>query len=295
MKSRISATLSGLLLLLMAGCSGGKYVQITKEGETAYLTGNYATALENMEQIITDRERKGKTADAYIYYMAGISAREIPQYDKTLTYLEKAQQLGYYDELMYVGLSEGYLHIDNLSKEITALETYMKKYPEGVYSASMRAMLFKTCEESENHELADELWPLLEDRYKERTNILEVYLIINQSRKNEELSDSLAQLILAIDGNNELALKRFAEKYYYKAENRYQEEMDAYEKKRTNSQYNKLLKAFKIVTSDFKTSLEYFEKLYKLNPGPQYAAFLGNIYTRLDDEKTAKYYYDRSK
>jgi len=295
MKPKLNTALSGLILLMIAGCSGGKYVQTIKEGETAYLSGNYSTSLENMERVINDREFKGKTADAYIYYMAGISAREIPQYDKTLTYLEKAQQLGYSDELMYVGLSEGYLHIDNLSKEITALETYMKKYPEGVYSAGMHARLFETCEESENYELADELWLLLDDSYKEKTNILEVYLSINQSRKNEALSDSLAQVILSIDSNNELALKRFAEKYYYKAENRYQEEMEAYEKKRTNSQYNKLLKAFKIVTSDFKTSLEYFEKLYKLNPDPEYATFLGNIYTRLDDEKTAKYYYDRSK
>ncbi len=295
MKTRITITLSGLLLLLIAGCSGGKYVQIIKEGEAAYLSGNYTASLENMEQVINDHQRRGKAADAYIYYMAGISAREIPQYDKTLTYLEKAQQSGYYDELMYVGLAEGYLHIDNLSKEITTLETYLEKYPEGLYAPGMRARLFETCEESENYELADELWLLLDDSYKEKTNILEVYLSINESRQNEALSDSLAQLILTQDANNEPALRWFAEKYYYKAENRYQEEMEAYEKKRTNSQYNKLLKAFKIITSDFKTSLDYFTKLYKLNPDPQYATFLGNIYTRMDDEKTAKYYYDRSK
>jgi hypothetical protein len=52
------------------------------------------------------------------------------------------------------------------------------------------------------------------------------------------------------------------------------------------------VKAFKIVTADFKESLKYYTKLYKLYPKPEYARYLANIYARLDDEKMAKYYRD---
>jgi len=292
---KIFTTLTVLLVLLIAGCSGGKHVQLTQNSESAYGTGNYTSSLEFSEQIINEREQKGKMAEGQVYAIAGKSSWELEQYNKSLTYLEKARQLGYSDEMMYVCLAGNYRRMDNLSKEITALETCLKDYPEGQQAAAMRVRLFISCEESENYELADVLWPLLETKHKEEAGILEVYLNISQARDNEALSDSLAGLILEKEANNETALRWFAEKYYYKAENRYQEEMDAYEKKRTNSQYNKLLEAFKTVTSDFKASLDYFKKLYQLNPDPQYATFLGNIYTRLDDEKTAKYYYDRAK
>ena len=295
MKPRIYTTLSGLLLFLMSGCSGGKQLQRIHESESAYLKGNYTASLGYSEQIINEREQKGKMAKGQVYAIAGKSGWELEQYNKSLTYLEKAHQLGYSDEMMYVCLAGNYRRINNLSKEITALETCLKDYPDGLQAGAMRARLFMCCEESENHELADELWPMLEAKYKEEAGILEVYLKINQARDNEALSDTLAGLILEKEATNETALRWFAEKYYYKAENRYQEEMEAYEKKRTNSQYNKLLIAFKTVTGDFKTSLDYFRKLYQLYPDPQYATFLGNIYTRLDDEKTAKYYYNRSK
>jgi len=54
------------------------------------------------------------------------------------------------------------------------------------------------------------------------------------------------------------------------------------------------LKAFKIVTVDFKQSLDYYSRLYNLYPKPEYAKYLGNIYARLNDEKNAKYYHDKA-
>jgi hypothetical protein len=68
--------------------------------------------------------------------------------------------------------------------------------------------------------------------------------------------------------------------------------MKAYEENKTRKQYARLLKAFKIVTVDFKLSLDYYTRLYKLYPRPEYAKYLGNIYARLSDEKNAKYYHN---
>jgi hypothetical protein len=79
------------------------------------------------------------------------------------------------------------------------------------------------------------------------------------------------------------------------AEDSYQKEMRAYEKNKTTRQYRQLLKALEVINANFKTSRDYFERLYKLNPDPRYATFLGNIYTRFDNKKQANYYYRKAK
>jgi hypothetical protein len=49
------------------------------------------------------------------------------------------------------------------------------------------------------------------------------------------------------------------------------------------------------VTAEFKLALTYFDKLYAVNPSPDYAKYIGDIYNRLDDKKKADYYYEKSK
>lgn len=286
--------LSALIFMVLNACSGGRYVQLSQMGDQAYQDGNYVHAYEYAEQVITGREEKGKNASGNIYALAGKSAWELGNYNKSLEYLEQARRMDYSDEIMYVCLSAGYRRIDNLSKEINALEFYVQTYPGGKDIGMMRARLFESCLESENFALADSLWPLLDDSYKEDVSMLGIYFQINRIRKNEPACDTLAREILDRDPDNEEAMKWFGEKYFWQAENRYQAEMEAYEKRKTNSQYAKLLEAFKTVTRDFKTSLNYFSKLYKLSPKPEYARYLGNIYTRLDDEEKAKYYYSKA-
>ena len=83
--------------------------------------------------------------------------------------------------------------------------------------------------------------------------------------------------------------------YYWKAENSYLTEMKAYKKKRTNKQYAKLLKALKVINSDFKKSRNYFEKLYKISPNKDYAKRLSNVYKRLENKQKAAYYKAKSK
>jgi len=283
-----------VIMMVLPTCSGGRYAQLARMGDQAYRNSDYVHAYEYAEQAITSMEKKGKSSAGNIYALAGKSAWELGNYDKSLEYLEQARRMDYSDENMYGCLSAGYRRIDNLSKEITALEFYVQTYPGGKDIGKMRARLFESCLESENFALADSLWPLLDASYKEDISLLGVYLQISLIRKNEPVCDTLARAILDRDPDNEEAMRWLGEKYFWLAENRYQAEMEAYEKRRTNSQYAKLLEAFKTVTRDFKTSLSYFSKLYKLYPDSEYAKYLGNIYTRLDDEEKAKYYYNKA-
>ena len=101
----------------------------------------------------------------------------------------------------------------------------------------------------------------------------------------------IATNLLGKDENNLIGLDWLGKKYFWQAEFRYQDELKAYEKNKTNKQYKQLLKALDIVSADFKTSLNYFKKLYAQNPKPATAKYIGNIYNRLDNKKKAGYYY----
>ena len=278
------------ILIFLGSCSGGRHLEVSTSAESAFREGNYEKSLEQSEQIIGDVEAKGKSAAGNVYSLAGISAYKLEEYDKSLRYLTKARQQEFSDEYMYLYLARNYRHIDNLSKEITALETYLVEYPDGKDIGKVRERLYQTCLESENFELAEELWTKMDSSSRDDVTNLEIYLNLNRKQENDSLCNAAAALILEKDSENELALSWLGEFYYRKAENSYQEQMKAYKKNRTHKQYAILLKAFKQVSADFKKSRDYYLKLYNLNPAPEYARYLGNIYTRLEDEKKADYY-----
>ncbi len=291
----ISKVLPAIIIILLYSCSGSR--NLAEEADLvrdSYQSGEYSKAFESAEQIILKKEEKGKSAEGQIYAIAGKSAYQLETYDKSREYLSAALIKGYSDEQMILFQADNYHRIDNLSKEITLLEEYIQKYPGGEYINTIRIRLFQTCPESENFELALELWPLLELPAGTEVENLEIYLGINQVLENEQVCDSVASLILESNPEHESSLNWYAEKYYWKAENSYQEEMKAYEENKTRKQYARLLKAFKIVTIDFKQSLDYYSKLYKLYPKPEYAKYMGNIYARLSDEKNAKLFHDKA-
>jgi len=291
----ISNFIPAVILLLISSCSGSRqFADQTDTAMSAYQNGDYTKALESAEQIIVKTGEKGKSAEGQIYGIAGKSAYQLERFDQSRAYLNSALEQGYSDEQAMVFQADNYRRIDNLSKEITLLEEYIQKFPGGKYLNTIRTRLFHTCLESENFALAHELWPLLNPQSRTATENLEVYLAINQVLKNDQVCDSVASLILDTNPEHETSLNWYAEKYYWKAENSYQAEMKAYEENKTRKQYAKLLKAFKIVTVDFKQSLDYYTRLYNLYPRPEYAKYLGNIYARLSDEKNAKYYHDKA-
>jgi len=292
----ISIFIPVLIILLISSCTGSKqFAGQTKLALDAYQTGDYTESLEYAEEIIIKTGEKGKSADGQIYDIAGKSAYKLEAYDKSRDYLIAAREQGYSDEQTMLYQADNYHRIDNLSKEITLLEEYIQLYPGGKYINAIRTRLFKTCKESENFTLAQELWPLLDLQSRSETGNLEVYLAINKVLENDQVCDSVASLILDINPEHESSLNWHAEKYYWKAENSYQAELKAYEEKKTRKQYAKLLKTFKIVTVDFRQSLDYYTRLYNLYPNPEYAKYLGNIYARLSDEKNAKFYHDKAK
>jgi len=281
-----------IVLLLLQSCAT---MQLTNEGETAYNAKNYEAALTSWEKIIESKESTGKKAKGPIYFKSGMAALNLKQEDKARKYLESAKEVDFSSPELYASLATIYKNIDNLSKEITALETYREKYPQGEDLDKINARLLATYAESENWDLGVALWPDLEANAQSDAEILASYLIINKNLKNNTVSNKLAKQILKLDAKNITALEYYAEKYYWEAENLYVSEMKAYKKRRTTKQYNKLLKALEKVWPTFRKSRDYYLKLYKIEPKKEYAKYLGQIYTRFDDKKKAAYYKKRAK
>ncbi|MCK5633177.1 tetratricopeptide repeat protein, partial [bacterium] len=273
---KISTIIKGLIfILIIQSCTGGlSTTKLSQDGEAAYKAGNYELALSLWEQII---ESKGKKTKAPVYVGAGKSALALDDVDNARYYLEKAKASGYSSPEMYDALAKVYRIVDNLSKEITALEMYSEKIPQGENISSIRARLLKTYVESENWDLGKDLWPELEDQAQSNADLLAGYLIINKNLENNTVCDKLAKQILKLEANNIAVLEYYAEKYFWKAENLYVTEMNAYKKKKTSSQYKKLLKALDVIWPNFKKSRTYFLRLYKIDPKKEYAKYLGKI------------------
>jgi tetratricopeptide (TPR) repeat protein len=284
-----------LLSLFLFACSAGKQItQLSEEAEIAYQQGDFSKALEKYEQALELNKDHEKKAEK-LFEGAGLAAFALKDYSKSLEYLEKVRFSSFAGGETYYSLSLMYRDIDNLSREISSLKAYVNNFPEGQYIDKMQARLFETLVESENYEDALELWKSMEDSLKKDEGMLTTFLIANRETNNEALSDRTANELIKLNKDNPVALDWLAKKHFWLAENRYQEEMKAYEKNKSRRQYAQLLAEFEILNRDFRTSLNYFLRLYEINPTSEYAQYIGNIYTRFDDKQKANEYHRRAK
>ncbi len=282
-----------LPFVFLFACNAGKQViQLSSEADYDYRQEDFYAAFQKYEKALEINKGNEKYADR-LFNGAGLAAFALKDYSKSLEYLEKVRFTPVAGEETYYALSVMYRDIDNLSREISALKAYVTNFPVGQHLDKMQVRLFETLVESENYEDALELWEVLDSKQKQDEVLLTAYLIANRETNNDAVSLQVANELLKMNKNHLVALDWLAKWYFWLAENRYQEEMKAYEKNKTRRQYSQLLAAFEILNRDFKTSLNYFLKLDELSPNTEYARYLGNIYTRFDDKQKADYYNRR--
>jgi len=293
---KISPRVIPILFLFAYSCATTR-VQVENFSGNAYAAftaGDYETALINFEQFIANQRSQSLLVHDTIYRMAGWSAFRLGQDEKALSYLLNIRNSPLADDRTFYALAILNRKIDNLSRELSALENYANKYPEGEHIDKIRTRLFHAYVESRNYQGAYELWPAINEKSRGDEAILKQYFtVVKAFEKDEQLND-IAQKLLAINPLNSDALFYFGKLYFDKAEERYQAEMEAYERNRTHRQYAQLLRGFEILTADFRKSLEYMLILYENDPQPRFARYIGNIYLRFDDKTKARYYHDRS-
>lgn len=275
----------------MAGCGAGNSLTKKKsDAEAYYISGDYTSALTAYQEIISVYENNNNSIECPVYTKAGESSYKTGNPKLAIQYLKNDEGSKFLTEDTYYYLAKSYNEIDNLSLELMTLKDYVTNYPDGRYIGEMEKQLFLTYVESENYEPALEMWPKIRDNNPDNSSMYEAYFTVNQGLNNVDTCMSISHKLLKIDSENVQALEWLGKHYYRKAEDRYQKEMKAYDKKKTNKQYRILLKALDVVTADFKTSLKYFKELYSANPKAEYANYLSHIYNRLSDKKKAEYY-----
>ncbi len=284
-----------LLFLLVSACSTtSQWTKLSKNAHQEFSNQEYASALQMYEEYFVAHNNNPTQIPDTLYRNAGIAAYRLGQTQKALDFLNLIRHSDIaHDETQYV-LALANREINNLSREITALETYVNKFPFGPHIEEMRQRLFQTYVESQNYDKAIALWPDIEENAQDNESLLNDYFIALLPTENEQELLDVSDQLITLNPENIPALLYRAEHFFWKAENRYQAEMEAYEKNRTRKQYAQLLRAFEVLNADFRRSLNLFLALYQVDPRPAYARFIGNIYLRFDDKVKAKHYLELS-
>jgi tetratricopeptide (TPR) repeat protein len=280
------------MAVFLVSCGAPKVLTTPKTEATNFeATGNYSQALTAwtsyfettaIEEVAgADFAQAAKTA-----FKAGNAAQAISWFDQ-------ARYKNYADADMYQTLAAIYQQQDNLSKELSALEYITENY--GSDNNEVNARLLAIYTEIDANDKALEVWSKMDSASKNKEENLNHYFEVNKALENEAVCDSLADALLGKNPEHLEALEWNAKKYYWAGQNRYEREMAKYNANKTRKNYNTLLKELDLVTADFKKALPYLNKLWKLNPGKEYAGYLVNIYARFGNEDKTKFYQNYMK
>jgi len=282
---------TGLIIVaFMAGCSGPKViVPVVSQkavAEKAIAEGNYAQAVEAWKQYFSVQPISEISGDDYAE--AAQTAFKINNVNLAISWFDQARFKNFADAEMYATLGKIYRSQQNISKELSALEFYASNFTENLNEVNRR--LFEIYFEIKMFDEAIVVWDKMDANVKNEISNLKTYFKINMEKENTEVCDSLSLVILEKEPANIDALEWNGNKFYRLGENRYQREMEKYNKNKTNKQYKILLTELDLATADFKRALPFFEKLWKIEPGEKYASYFANIYARFGDETKVNYY-----
>jgi tetratricopeptide (TPR) repeat protein len=277
----------GIIAIVAMSCGAPKVMTSYKtEAESFTSSENYTQATEAWKQYF-DQTPVEEIAGSD-FARAAKTAFKNGDADLALSWFDQARYKNYADAEMYATLAKIFRGKKNISKELDALEYITENFSENAGQIDSR--LFEVYFEIDATEKALNIWEKLDETSKNDISKLNSYFLIQEALKDTAVCDSVSLVLLEKDANNVEALEWNAKKLYWLGENRYQSEMEKYEKKKTTRQYKLLLKELDLATADLKKSLAYFEKLWEIQPGKQYASYFANIYARFGDEKKSKSY-----
>lgn len=277
----------GVLAALIVACGAPKVLTTAKtEATSLEASGNYGQALVSWSKYIDETDIEEITGAEFA--QAAKTAFKAGDNVKAKSWFDQARYKNFADAEMYETLAKIYNAEDNLSKELSALEFYTENY--GTTDAGVNTRLLAIYAEIDANEKALEVWNNMDEASQNIEANVNNYFEVNKRLENVEVCDKLSKTLLEKNPEHLAALEWMAKKYYWAGQNRYEREMAKYNAKKTRKNYSILLKELDLVTADFKKALPYLDKLWKLQPGKEYAGYLANIYARFGDEKKTNYY-----
>ncbi|MBE0661693.1 MAG: hypothetical protein IH597_04415 [Bacteroidales bacterium] len=259
--------------------------------EQAFNEGNYTAALQQYENLIKNWNDNHAFEENPYYDKAGHAAIALKDYDKAIEYFNHSTHYGFAGADTYLALINHYREIENFSREMTVLNTFIEKFPNEAVEAGAHERLFEMYLETSRWEEAETQIPFFSR--EPGIELLEKIMLVHINLGNEKEAEAVAGQLLELDGNNAAALEWKAKKYFEAGEARYNAETEAYERNKSRSQYARLLKGYEAAGEDYRKARDIFERLYKQNPDKKYAVYLYNIYARFKDEEKAAYYRKR--
>ncbi|NOR73605.1 MAG: hypothetical protein GQ525_00445 [Draconibacterium sp.] len=276
-----------LAAVLVVGCGAPKVITSFKSAaENFEISANYEQATEAWKQYFA--QTPIEKTEGVEFANAAKSAFKSGDLDLALSWFDQARYKSYADVEMYATLAKIFKEKKNISKELNALEYIGENFSENF--SEIDARLFNIYFEIKSQEKALHVWEKLDADSQNDFSNLNSYFSIQKDLKDTVVCDSVSLVLLEKNPVHVEALEWNAKKYYWLGENRYQSEMEKYEKKKTTRQYKILLKELDKATADLKKSLTYFEKLWKIEAGQEYASYFASIYARFGDEKKSKSY-----
>jgi tetratricopeptide (TPR) repeat protein len=280
-----------ILVVFLTNCSGPKIATTSvisnkTIAENEMAAGNFAQAVNSWKQYFSQTPIEQTTGDEFA--QAAQAAFKSGDQTQSVNWFDQARYKNFTSAEMYLTLAKIYNSQQNISKELSALEYYKSNFSDNLSEVYDR--LFEIYFEIKMNDKALEAWAEMDENAKNEISNLKTYFSINKALENAKVCDSLSLAILAKEPANVDALEWNGSKYYWLGENRYQREMEKYNKNKTNKQYKILLTELDLATTDFKKALPYFEKLWKIEPGEKFASYLANIFARFGDESKVDYY-----
>jgi len=277
-------------LLLIAGCKTPVNLEAFRtNAETATEAGDYVLATEAWKMYFEQFTEENEP-EASVYANAAQTAWQAGNADQALEWYEKAQQKGYDNPSLYLSLAEIYRSQGNTPNELLALESFRNKSPNE--NGDVNTRLFSIYYDTNQQEKALEVWNVMPDTEKRTAEGLERFYDLNRRMGNDEVVDSVSVELLKVVPDHVDALEWQAQKNYEIGEARYQREMKQYQARPTSGNYQVLLRGLKAASASFRVALQYFEKLWEVNPEnrDQYAVYMNNIHIRFNDKEKANYY-----
>ncbi|WP_423129754.1 tetratricopeptide repeat protein [Gaoshiqia sp. Z1-71] len=288
---RRSEVIMMIFVTIIMGCSAPKVIVSHRaNAETAEAEGRFEAATQAWSRYFDQQLAAGSEISPEEYARAAKTAYRANEVALAESWFGMAQYGNYADPGMYKALAAIYRQQNNLNKELTVLEAYQEHYPEQADTAGVSIRLFDRYTGMGNKENALKIWPFISAEKRKEEKYLNQYFLIQRQLDQKESCDTIAGQLLEINPKHVDALEWLGDKYYRMAEDRYQREMKKYENKRTHVQHLQLVQELKLVTADFQQALTYFKVLWEMNPGPKYAPYLVNIYTRFENPEQANYY-----
>jgi tetratricopeptide (TPR) repeat protein len=279
-----------IALSFLVSCGTTKTVKLISQAEVLVDSGYKQRAISIYDLLIADTEGKGKPVPDSVYARAGMLALEFNDNHKAIGYLEKATSTAGADCSSLFLLSKAYRAIDNLSKEISALEQVIDNCSGFDSLFSVQTRLMHTYILSQNYDKALALWTKIPDGKESSEPLLTDYLTVLMEGDNDVEAMEIVKKLLKVNPKNTAGLFYLGSFYYLKAENKYRAEMDSYNANKTQRRYLYLVEQLKMITKDYQAAKFYFETLYKFEPNNRNAEYLANIFARLNNESKSQYY-----